>query len=85
MNIGITPRTSRGLVPNCFKGIEMLSFKEWLLEEAKKPKKKEEVKDVKSTNQRSSEVRYVYHQGEVDRDTEAIEHQGIHYFPEPKY
>jgi hypothetical protein len=27
----------------------MLSFKEWIVEEAKKPKKKKEVKDVKST------------------------------------
>ena len=29
----------------------MLSFKEWLVEEAKKPKKKKEDKDVKSTGQ----------------------------------
>ena len=34
----------------------MLSFKEWLVEEAKKPKKKKEDKDVKSTGQGSTEI-----------------------------
>jgi hypothetical protein len=61
----------------------MLSFKEWLLEEAKNPKKKKEQKNVKSTNQGSPEVRNVYQQGKVDRNPEAIEYQGIYYFPEP--
>lgn len=61
----------------------MLSFKEWLKEEAKNPKKKKESKYVKSTDQRSPEVRYVYQQGKVDRNPEAIEHQGIYYLPEP--
>jgi len=61
----------------------MLSFKEWLVEEAKKPKKKKEDKDVKSTYQRSSEVGNVNQQGKADRNPQAIEHQGIYYFPEP--
>ena len=61
----------------------MLSFKEWRLQEANKPKKKKEAKDVKSTDQGSSKVRYVYQQGKVDRNPEAIEYQGIYYFPEP--
>ena len=61
----------------------MLSFKEWLKEEAKNPKKKEESKYVKSTDQGSAEVRYVHQQGKVDRNHEAIEYQGIYYFPEP--
>ncbi len=57
----------------------MLSFKEWLVEEAKKPKKKK----VKSANQSGSEVRYVHQQREADRNPEAIEYQGVYYFPEP--
>jgi hypothetical protein len=61
----------------------MLSFKEWRLQEANKPKKKKGNKDVKSTDQGSPEVRYVYQQGKVDRNPEAIEYQGIYYFPEP--
>jgi hypothetical protein len=61
----------------------MLSFKEWLKEEAKNPKKKKESKYVKSTDQGSPEVRYVHQQGKVDRNPEAIEYQGIYYFPEP--
>jgi hypothetical protein len=52
----------------------MLSFKEWLKEEAKNPKKKKESKYVKSTNQGSPEVRYVHQQGKVDRNPEAIEY-----------
>jgi hypothetical protein len=58
----------------------MLSFKEWLLSEEKK---KRERKNVKSTNQGSSEVGNVNQQGKVDRNPEAIEYQGIYYFPEP--
>ncbi len=61
----------------------MLSFKEWLKEEAKNPKKKKESKNVKSTNQGSTEIRYADQQGKVDRNPEAIEYQGIYYFPEP--
>jgi hypothetical protein len=61
----------------------MLTFKEWIKEEAKKPKKKKEDKNVQSTDQGSAEVRYVYQQGKVDRNPEAIEYQGIYYFPEP--
>ena len=61
----------------------MLSFKEWLKEEAKNPKKKKEPKDVKSADQGSAEVWYVHQQGKVDRNPEAIEYQGIYYFPEP--
>jgi hypothetical protein len=61
----------------------MLSFKEWLKEEANNPKKKKEQKNVKSTYQGSPEVRNVYQQGKVDRNPEAIEYQGIYYFPEP--
>lgn len=61
----------------------MLSFKEWRLQEANKPKKKKKDKDVKSTDQGSSKVGYVYQQGKVDRNPEAIEYQGIYYFPEP--
>jgi hypothetical protein len=58
----------------------MLSFKEWLLSEEKK---KRERKNVKSTNQGSSEVGNVNQQGKVDRNPEAIEYQGVYYFPEP--
>ena len=61
----------------------MLSFKEWLIEDAKKPKKKKEDKNVQSTYQRSSEVGNDDQQGKVDRNPEAIEYQGIYYFPEP--
>ena len=61
----------------------MLSFKEWLKEEAKNPKKKKEPKYVKSADQGSAEVWYVYRQGKADRNSEAIEYQGIYYFPEP--
>ena len=61
----------------------MLSFKEWLKEQAINPKKKKEPKYVKSTDQGSAEVRYVHQQGKVDRNPEAIEYQGIYYFPEP--
>jgi hypothetical protein len=58
----------------------MLSFKEWLLSEEKK---KRERKNVKSTNKGSSEVGNVNQQGKVDRNPEAIEYQGVYYFPEP--
>jgi hypothetical protein len=58
----------------------MLSFKEWLLSEEKKKRKG---KNVKSTNQGSSEVGNVNQQGKVDRNPEAIEYQGVYYFPEP--
>jgi hypothetical protein len=61
----------------------MLSFKEWLKEEAKNPKKKKEPKYVKSADQGGAEVWYVYQQGKVDRNSEAIEYQGIYYFLEP--
>jgi len=61
----------------------MLSFKEWLKEEAKNPNKKKEPKYVKSADQGSAEVWYVHQQGKVDRNPEAIEYQGIYYFPEP--
>lgn len=61
----------------------MLSFIEWLNEEARKPKKKRDAAYVKSINQGSAEVRNVYQQGEVDRNPEAIEYKGVHYFPEP--
>ena len=61
----------------------MLSFKEWLLQEAKNPQKKKDPKYVKSADQGSAEVWYVHQQGKVDRNPEAIEYQGIYYFPEP--
>ena len=61
----------------------MLSFKEWLKEEAKNPKKKKESNYVKSTNQGSTEIRYADKQRKIDRNPEAIEYQGIYYFPEP--
>jgi hypothetical protein len=83
MSIGTTPKISKRLVLSCFKGIQMLSFKEWLAEEAKKPKKKKEDKDVKSTNQGSTEVGNVYHQGQTSRPNQEVQPAVVHYFPEP--
>ena len=51
----------------------MLSFKEWLVEEAKKPKKKKEDKDVKSTSQGSTEVGNVYHQRPTPRSNQEVQ------------
>ena len=59
----------------------MLGFMEWV--EYDRKKKEKEKKNVQSTDQGSTEVRYVYQQGKVDRNPEAIEHQGIYYLPEP--
>jgi hypothetical protein len=59
----------------------MLGFMEWV--EYDRKKKEKEKKNVQSTDQGSAEVRYVYQQGKVDRNPEAIEHQGIYYLPEP--
>ena len=59
----------------------MLGFMEWV--EYDRKKKEKEKKNVQSTDQGSPEVRYVYQQGKVDRNPEAIEHQGIYYLPEP--
>lgn len=61
----------------------MLSFKEWLIEEAKKPKKKREDKDVQSTNQGSTEIRNVHHQGQTSRPNQEVQSTVVHYFPEP--
>jgi len=59
----------------------MLGFMEWV--EYDRKKKEKENKNVQSTDQGSAEVRYVYQQGKVDRNPEAIEYQGIYHFPEP--
>jgi hypothetical protein len=59
----------------------MLGFMKWV--EYDRKKKEKEKKNVQSTDQGSAEVRYVYQQGKVDRNPEAIEHQGIYYLPEP--
>ncbi len=59
----------------------MLGFMEWV--EYDRKKKEKEKNNVQSTDQGSPEVRYVYQQGKVDRNPEAIEHQGIYYLPEP--
>lgn len=59
----------------------MLGFMEWV--EYDRKKKEKEKKNVQSTDQGSAEVRHVHQQGKVDRNPEAIEHQGIYYLPEP--
>jgi hypothetical protein len=61
----------------------MLNFNGWRKKIAKKSEKKRENEYVKSTYQGSSEGGYVYQQGKADRNPEAIEHEGIYYFPEP--
>ena len=61
----------------------MLSFKEWLVEEAKKPKKKKEDKDVNSTGQGSTEIGNVYHQRQAPRSNQEVQSTVVHYFPEP--
>jgi len=61
----------------------MLSFKEWLVEEAKKPKKKKEDKDVKSTSQGSTEIGNVYNQRQAPRSNQEVQSTVVHYFPEP--
>ncbi len=61
----------------------MLSFKEWLIEEAKKPKKKKEEKNVNSAGQGSTEVRNVDHQRETSRSNQEVQSTVVHYFPEP--
>jgi hypothetical protein len=83
MSIGTTLKILRRLVLSCFKEIEMLSFKEWLVEEAKKPKKKKEDKDVQSTNQGSTEIGNVHHQGQTSRTNQEVQSAVVHYFPEP--
>ena len=59
----------------------MLGFMEWV--EYGRKKKEKEKKNVQSTYQRSSEVGNVDQQGKTDRNPQAIEYQGIYYFPEP--
>jgi len=83
MNIGTTLKILRRLDLSCFKEKEMLSFKEWLVEEAKKPKKKKEDKDVKSTGQGSTEIGNVYHQRQAPRSNQEVQSTVVHYFPEP--
>ena len=61
----------------------MLSFKEWLKEEAKNPKKKKESKYVKSTDQGSAEIGNVYHQRQAPRSNQEVQSAVVHYFPEP--
>ena len=58
----------------------MLSFKEWI---KLNPKSKEK-KNVKSTNQGSSEVGNVDHQRQTNRFDQEIKPPIVHYFPEPQ-
>lgn len=62
----------------------MLSFNEWwLAREAKQPKRKKDGKNVKSTNQGSTEVGDVHHQGQASRPNQEVQSAVVHYFPEP--
>jgi hypothetical protein len=60
----------------------MLGFREWLIEEAKKPKKKDK-KNESPSHQGSREVGNVDNQREADRFDQEIKPPVVHYFPEP--
>ena len=83
MNIGTILTILGRLDLSCFKEKKMLSFKEWLVEEAKKPKNKKEDKDVKSTGQGSTEIGNVNNQRQTPRSNQEVQSTVVHYFPEP--
>ncbi len=60
----------------------MLSFKEWIKEEAKKPKK-EKNNGKQHGNQGSGALGYVNNQGEANRPHKEVQSADVHFFPEP--
>jgi hypothetical protein len=59
----------------------MLSFIDWLREEAIKKKRKKN--GEQHSNQGSGKVGNVDHQGQVDRLNQEVQSADVHYFPEP--
>ena len=61
----------------------MLSFKEWLKEEAKRPKKKDKKNGDQHNNQGSGEIGVINNQGQASRINKEVQSDVVHYFPEP--
>ena len=61
----------------------MWSFRGWLKEEAKNPKKKDKKNGDKSNQQGSGAFGDANHQREVNRFNQEIPEPVIHIFPEP--
>jgi hypothetical protein len=59
----------------------MLSFINWLNEEALKKKRKKN--GEQHGNQGSGKVGDVDHQGQADRSNQEVHSADVHYFPEP--
>ena len=61
----------------------MWSFRGWIKEEAKKPKKKDKKNGDKSNHQGSGALGDANHQREVNRFNQEIPEPVVHVFPEP--
>jgi len=61
----------------------MRSFRVWLNEDPKKPKKKDKKNGDKSNYQGSGAFRDTNHQREVNRFNQEISEPIVHFFPEP--
>ena len=59
----------------------MLSFIDWLREEAIKKKRKKNGEQY--SNQGSGKVGNVDHQGQVDRSNQEVQSADVYFFPEP--